>query len=406
MNKTQQSALIYLSKVNYKLVEKERFNSFFGQLDPKAHHLLNDYRKNLGDALEVFKSELSTLKRDELTECLENALAKKEFDQDIFDDDLDKVAGKLQKKVNIELLALKGDRPDYVLYPAFSRFGLIPKGELTVVEVMEPKEIIEYSNFRTEDALDNCLVKIKNYHSFSKSKFLGWSKDIKDIFHGVIRVYAAFNSYSDARHILFFYKHETSYGWKDRAYMSKNGTLENNEVFGSVLPEFHCLLEKLKSQNLIVVLNSLMSQEFLDNSLANNVRLSLGRFNRAIESHDDCEAIVNLCSSLEAIANQLYSIDTCDKCESKKVMAGLRAFLDTNAFLQKKLYSADIEPMQEFNKIYHLRSKIVHGSIKRSDIDILRCYMPKAVKFVATTLYILLLNACTTGFDSKVPLIK
>lgn len=404
MNKAQQNGLIYLSKVNFEFVKKERFNSFLGQLTPEGHNLLEDYGKSLDLALEVFKSELCTLKLDEITECLETLLVKKEFVQIKSHESPVKVAGKLQKQVNKALQVLKDDKPDYVLYPAFSRLGLIPKGELSVVEVIESTENPKYIDFRPEDELENCLVKIINHHSFSKSKFLAWSKDIKETFQGFIRVFTVVEGYSDARHALFFYKHETSYGWKDRFYTSKNGTLENNEVFVGVSPEFHCLFERLKSENLVIVLDSLMSQEFLENSLANNVRFGLGRFNRAVESHDDCEAIVNLCSSLEAIANQLYPEDICGKCDSIKVLAGLKNFLGTNAFRRTDLYSSDIEPMKEFNTIYKLRSKIAHGSLKRSDADTLRCYMPKAVKFVAMTLYILLLNACITGFDSKIPL--
>jgi hypothetical protein len=402
MKQTQQNALIYLSKVNFDFVKKERFNSFLGQLTPEGHNLLENYRKNLDCALKVFKSELCTLKLDEITECLETSLAKKEFDQVNSHVSPTNVAGKLEKQVNKALKVLKDDKPDYVLYPAFSRMGLIPKEEFSVVEVIEPTENPEYIDVRPEDELENCLFKIKNHHSFSKSKFLTWSKDIKEIFQGFIRVFTVVEGYSDARHILFFYKHETFYGWKDKLYTSKNGIMENHEIFGGVSPEIHCLLERLKSQNLAVVLDSLMSQDFLDNSLANNVRFALGKFNRAVENHDNCEAIVNLCSSLEAIANQLYPEDKCGQCDSKKVLAGLKTFLDTNAFRRKDLYSADIEPMEEFNAIYKLRSKIAHGSLKRSDADTLTCYMPTAFKFVAMTLYILLLNACTTGFDSKV----
>lgn len=404
MNQNQQNALIYLSKIDFAVVKKERFNSFLGQLTPEGHNLLEDYGKNLDCALKVFKSELCTLKFDEITECLETSLAKKEFDQVNSKESTVEVAGKLQKQVNKALRVLKDDKPDYVLYPAFSRMGLIPKGELSVVEVIESTENSKYIDFRPEEELDNCLVKIKNYHSFSKSKFLTWSKDIKDIFQGVIRVFTVVAGYSDARHILFFYKHETSYGWKDRFYTSKNGILENHEIFGGVSPEIHDLFEKLKLQDLVVVLDSLMAQDFSDESLANNVRFALGKFNRAVENHDDCEAIVNLCSSLEAIANLLYPEDMCGKCGSKKVLAGLRVFLDNNAFRRKDLYSTGIDPMKEFNTIYDLRSKVAHGSLKRSDADALVCYMPKAFKFVAITLYILLLNAFKTGFDSKVPL--
>lgn len=404
MNKNQQNALIYLSEINYDLVQDKRFNSFLGQLDPEDHKLLEDYGKALDDAFTVFKSELGTLRRDEITECLENALVKKEAARNKLEESPTKTASRLQKQVNKALRTLKEDKPDFILYPAFSRFGLIPKGELSVVEIIEPTESPKYIDLRPENALENCLVKIKNFHSFSNSRFLAWSKDIIDIFQGFIRVFAVVSGYSDARHILFFYQHETSYGWKDRAYISKNESLKNNEVFGCRPPEFHCLLENLKSANLVVILDSLMSQVFLDDSLANNVRFALSRFNLAIESHEDCEAIVNLCSSLEAIANQLYSEKSCAGCGSKKVLEGLRSFLDTNAFRRTDLYSTGIEPIKEFNAIYTLRSKITHGSLKRSDADTLRGYMPKAFRFVAMTIYILLLNAYTTGFDSTVPL--
>ncbi|MHC0042482.1 hypothetical protein ACGDLY_004345 [Vibrio campbellii] len=404
MNKNQLNALIYLNNINYSLIQKKRFNSLLGQLDYEGNKLLKEYNKVLADASTIFKSELGTLSSTDITECLENELAKKGPYQTSSDEAPAKIAGKLQKRVNSALRKLINDKPDFILYPAHSRFGLIPEGELSVIEIIKPTESSEYIDFRPEGSLENCLIKIRNYHSFSKSKFLSWSRDIIEIFQGFIRVFSVISGNSDARHVLFFYQHEASYGWRDRSYISRNGTLEKNEVFNCVNPESNCLFENLKSTNLVTVINALTSQKLLGNTLANNVRFALSRFNRAIESHDDCEAIVNLCSSLEAIANQLYTKDICEKCGAKKVSEGLKAFLDANAFQQTDLYAKDFNPTNEFKIIYSLRSKVVHGSLNRNDVDILRDYLPKATMFVAMTLYILMLNACTTGFDSLLPL--
>ncbi|GIU19966.1 MULTISPECIES: HEPN domain-containing protein [unclassified Shewanella] len=404
MNQTQQDALIYLSKVDYEIIQERSFNLLLGQLDSEGCELLKEYNKALTDASTVFKCELGILRPDEITECLENELSKKESFLANSDKAPAKIVGKLHKRVNSALSKLKDDKPDFILYPAYSRFGLIPKGELSVIEIIDPTDNSEYIDFRPEGAIENSLVKIRNYHSFSKSKFLSWSKGIIEVLQGIVRVFAVVSGYTDIRHVLFFYQHETSYGWKDRSYISKNGILENIEAFGCVAPEYHYLFENLKSANLVTVVNSLTTQEFLDNTLANNVQFALSRFNRAIESHDDCEAIVNLCTSLEAISNQLYPADICKTCSSKKVSEGLKAFLNANAFQQAGLYGKSINPMKEFSTIYSLRSKVAHGSLNKSDAEVLKTYMPKATMFVAITLYNLMLNACTTGFDSHLPL--
>ncbi|MBO1897726.1 hypothetical protein HNW13_018470 [Shewanella sp. BF02_Schw] len=406
MNINQQNALIFLSYISYDLVKENQFNSLFGIHTSIENNLLRDYREALDEAFAVFKNELVNLKRDEIMECLENALVKKDIFLAKIDESPAKTAGRLEKLVKKELKRLKEDKPDFILYPAFSRIGLIPKGELSVVEIIDPTEIPLNIEFRPPNALENCFVKIINYHSFSYSKFLSWSNDVIDIFQAFIRVFGVANGYSDARHMLFFSQQETSYGSKGRIYISRNESISNNDYFYFLPSEFHCFLEKIKSVNSVVILDSLMTQFFLDNSLANNVRFALNRFNRAIESHDDCEAIVNLCSSLEAIANELYPEKVCELCESKKVLEGLRGFLNTNAFRRTDLYSLGIKPMVEFNALYSLRSRITHGSLKRSDTDILRGYMPKAFTFVAETIYILLQNAYITGFDCSVPLKK
>ncbi|MEO9509436.1 MAG: hypothetical protein ABJG28_09625, partial [Nonlabens ulvanivorans] len=117
---------------------------------------------------------------------------------------------------------------------------------------------------------------------------------------------------------------------------------------------------------------------------------------------DDCNSIVNLCSSLESISNKLYPEDICEICDAKKVMKGLKDFLATNAFIKNNLYPSDIQPMEELIFLYNIRSKIVHGSLKTSELRILKNYIPKAIIFVGITLYILILNSYITKFDTKV----
>ncbi|WP_412500770.1 hypothetical protein [Shewanella chilikensis] len=404
MNISQQKALISLSEKNYDLIQEKRFNKLIGKLDSEDILRLKEYDEALKSAFAVFKKEFDTLRYDDIKMCLENTLVKEEHCQGELDERIAKRAGRLQKKVNNALRELMQNKPDFILYPAFSRFGLIPKGELSVIEIIDPTECSKYIDFRPDEALENCLVKINNHHSFSRSRFLAWSKDMIDIFQGVIRLFSVVNGCSDVRHILFFYQYEMSGSWQERFYVSRNDSLENNEIFSFPRPKIHRFLEHLKTANLVVVLDSLLSQEFLDDSLANNVRFALSRFNRAIESHDDCEAIVNLCSSLEAISNKLYPKNVCEKCDSQKVSEGLKNFLNLNAFQQTGIYYNGIDPMKVFNQIYDLRSKIVHGSLKRNEADTLKGYMPKAFRFVATTIYILLQNAYKIGFDSPVPL--
>lgn len=400
MNITQQNALIYLSETNYELIQKYRFNSIFGKLESEEYNLLEKYKEALTDAFTVFKCELETLRPNEIMECLENSLSENVFNHNHSDQTVTKRAGKLQKYVNSALKKLKNDKPDFIFYPAHSKVGLIPKGELTVIEIINPTDSPEYIKFQPKYTIENCLVKINNYHSFNKSKFISWSEDIRELFKGIIRLFSVLCGHTDVRHVLFFYQHETSSGWNNRSYISRNGVLGNFESFDSVAPERKDFFENIKSGNLVTVINSLTTQEFLDNTLAKNVQFALSRFNRAIESHDNCEAIVNLCTSLEAIANQLYRTNICKECESKQVSKGLKEFLNERAFNKHiNLYPKEINPTEEFRDIYTLRSKITHGSIEKKHTEILKNYMPKAIKFVGITLYILILNACTTGFN-------
>ncbi|HIF9332656.1 TPA: hypothetical protein ACX6RM_000894 [Photobacterium damselae] len=405
MTENQQNALIYLSKINYALIQEYRFDSIYEELTPDKCSLLDKYTNAINDALTIFEAESSTLTNDEIRECIENSLSKCDFEES--GQSRAKKAGKLQKCVNLALKNLKSDRPDFILYPAHSRIGLIPKGELTVIEIINPTDSHEYLEFKLQDSIENCLIKINNYHSFNKSKFISWSDDIRELFKGIIRLFSLILGHSDLRHALFFSQYETSVGWNKKSYISSNGILSNNESFGCVLTENKNFFEKIKSLNLVTVINSLTTQEFLDKTLAKNVLFAIHQFNRAIESHDHCEAVVNLCSSLEAIANQLYSGNYCKICGQKQVSKGLRGFLNKQAFIKhKNLYQQSSNPIKDFTKLYDLRSKVAHGSIDNNQIDALKTYMPKAISFVGTTLYILILNACTTKLNLPLKTIK
>lgn len=405
MTENQQNALIYLSEINYALIQEYRFDSIYEELASDKCDLLDKYTNAINDALTVFETESSTLTNDEIKECLENSLSKCDFEKP--GQSGTKKAGKLQKRVNLALKNIKSNRPDFILYPAHSRIGLIPKGELTVIEIINPIDNHEYLEFKLQDSIENCLIKINNYHSFNKSKFISWSDDIRELLKGIIRIFSMILGHSDLRHVLFFSQHETFVGWNRRSYISSNGILSNNESFGCALPENKNFFEKIQSLNLVNVINSLTTQEFLDKTLAKNVLFAINRFNRAIESHDHCEAVVNLCSSLEAIANQLYSVNCCEKCGQKQVSKGLREFLNKQAFIKhKSLYQQGSNPINDFTKLYDLRSKVAHGSIDNNQIDALKIYMPKAISFVGTTLYILILNACTTKLNLSPKTIK